>query len=93
MNPRMGAAGCPTVRSLQIIKVDIYRGACGARSVAHLTLDFGSGHDLTVRETESHVVREVKCGAVSEEPAWNSLSVLPWLSRACTCAHALPPNK
>ena len=35
------------------------------QSVKHLTLDFGSGHDLTVHGFEPHV---------SMEPAWDSLS-------------------
>ena len=41
-----------------------------ALAVKHLTLAFGSGHDLTVHETEPH---SGLC-AVSVEPAWDSLS-------------------
>ena len=41
-----------------------------AQSGEHPTLDFGSGHDLTVRGIEPHVRL---CGD-STEPAWDSLS-------------------
>ena len=44
------------------------RGARAAQSVKHVTLDFSSGQDLMVREVEPHI------GAVSAEPAWDSLS-------------------
>ena len=40
-----------------------------AQSVKHLTLDFGSGHDLTVREMKTHV----GLCTDSTEPAWDSL--------------------
>ena len=40
-------------------------GAWVAQSLKHLPLDFGSGHDLTVRELEP---------CVSVEPAWDPLS-------------------
>ena len=40
-----------------------------AQSVKHLTLDFGSGHDLTVREFVPHL------GSDHMEPAWDSLSL------------------
>ena len=46
--------------------------AWGAQSVQCLTLDFGSGCDLTVREIEHHV----GLCAESAEPAWDSLSPL-----------------
>ena len=42
-----------------------------AQSVKHLTLDFGSGHDLTVRDIEPHV----GLCADLKEPAWDSLSL------------------
>ena len=42
----------------------------GAQLVKHLTLDFGSGHGLCVREFEPHV----GVPADSAEPAWDSLS-------------------
>ena len=41
-----------------------------AQSVRHLTLDFSSGHDLTVREIEPLVGLH----ADSTEPAWDSPS-------------------
>ena len=41
-----------------------------AQSVKHPTLDFSSGHDLTVPEFEPHVGLH----ADSAEPAWDSLS-------------------
>ena len=42
-----------------------------AQSVKHLTLDFGSGHDLTVPEIEPCI----RLCADSSEPAWDSLSL------------------
>ena len=42
-----------------------------AQSVKRLTLDLGSGHDLTVREFEPRV----GLCADSAEPAWDSLSL------------------
>ena len=49
-----------------------------AQSVKHPTLDFGSGHDLKIGETES---RTGLC-ANSMEPAWDSFS--PSLSAPLT---------
>ena len=46
-------------------------GAWGAQSVKRPTFDFGSGHDITVRELEPHVGLH----AVRVEPAWDSLSL------------------
>ena len=45
-------------------------GLLVAQSVKHLTLDFGSGHDLIVCGLEPH---PGLC-AESVEPAWDSLS-------------------
>ena len=45
-------------------------GTWVAQSVKRLTLDFGSGHDLTVCEIESHV----GLCTDSVEPAWGLLS-------------------
>ena len=60
-----------------------------AQSVKHLTLGFGSGHELTVREFEP----SIWFCADSGEPAWDSLSpslsAPPQLMRA----HALKINK
>ena len=44
-----------------------------AQPVKHLTLDFGSGHDIRICEIESHV----KFWADSKEPAWDSLCQSP----------------
>ena len=41
------------------------------QSIKHLTLDFGSSHDFTVREFEPHI----RLCADSAEPAWDSLSL------------------
>ena len=49
----------------------LHRGSWGARLVKHLTLDFGSGHDLTVCEMELHI----ELCTDSTEPAWDSLSL------------------
>ena len=53
-----------------------------AQSVQCQTLDFGSGHDLTVHEAEPHV----ELCTDSTEPAWDSLS-LP-LSLCPSATHA-----
>ena len=59
-----------------------------ARSVKPPTLEFGSGHDLTVYETKPGI--ELCAGSV--EPAWDSLS--PSLSAPPPLAHgiSLPPR-
>ena len=46
------------------------RGAWRAQSLKHLTLDFGSGHDLTVRGMDPRV----GLCADGTQPAWDSLS-------------------
>ena len=48
-----------------------------ARSFQPVTLDFGSGHDLMVREFKPHV----RLCAGSAEPAWDSLSLPLSLSK------------
>ena len=50
-----------------------------AQSVKCPTLDFGSDHDLMVSEMEPRV------GALSAEPAWDSLS--PSLCSSSPCTH------
>ena len=50
-----------------------------AQSIEHLILDFGSGHDLRVHETEPRV-------RLHTDRAWDSLS--PSLS-ALPCLHSL----
>ena len=57
-----------------------------AQLVKHLTLDFGSGHDLTVHELEP---QHQAPRADHTEPAWNSLS--PSLS--APPAHAVSFSK
>ena len=46
------------------------RGTWVAQSVEHLTLDLGSGHDLTICGIEPHV----GLCADSMEPTWDSVS-------------------
>ena len=48
------------------------RGACVAELVERLTLDFGSGHDLTVHGFEPRLGLQ----ADSVELAWDSVSLL-----------------
>ena len=58
--------------------------------VKHLTLDFGSGHDLTVHEMKPHI----ELCADSGEPVWNYVSALPTLlSLMHACALSLKINK
>ena len=54
-----------------------------AHSVKRPTLDFGSGHGLTVRELKPHMGF---CGD-GAEPAWDSLS--PSLSAPCSLSLSL----
>ena len=49
------------------------------QSVGHLTLDFGLGHDLSVRKFNPHF----RLCAGSVESAWDSLS----LPLPCSCLH------
>ena len=60
-----------------------------ARSVKSPTLDFGSGHDLTVREFEPHV----GLGADSTEPASDSLCLPLSLPLSRLCSLSLSQNK
>ena len=70
--------------------IDNYqRGAWVAQSVKHLTLDFSSGQDLVVHETEPHV----GLCAISTEPAWDSLSPSLSLSLPSSCFLSLSQNK
>ena len=52
------------------VKNNLSRGAWVVQSVQRLTLDFGSGHDVTVRGIEPHI----RLHTDSREPAWDSLS-------------------
>ena len=58
-----------------------------AQSVKHPTLDFGSGHDFTIRGFKPHI----GLCADTVEPAWDSLSLSPSLSAPplLTCSHTL----
>ena len=58
------------------VKNNLSRGAWVVQSVQRLTLDFGSGHDVTVRGIEPHI----RLHTDSREPAWDSLSPSPSLS-------------
>ena len=58
-----------------------------AQLVKRPTLDFGLGHDLTVREIEPRVCLR----AGTEEPAWDSVSLS--LSDPSPCALFLKINK
>ena len=62
------------IKSLPVCSQEVEgeRGAWVAQSVEWPTLDFGSGHDLTVCEFEPHV----GLCADSIEPAWDPLSSL-----------------
>ena len=57
----------------QSLKIVALWGAWVAQSVEHLTLGFGSGHDLTVPEFEPHL----GLSAVSEEPTSHPLLPSP----------------
>ena len=61
----------------------LFRGMCVAQSVKRPTLDFGSGHDLTVCGI---IEPGVELCANSAEPAWDSLS--PPLSLPLPSWHA-----
>ena len=52
------------------MQISPHRGAWAAQSVKRLTLDFSSGHDLTVCDREPRV----GLCADSAEPPWDSLS-------------------
>ena len=57
--------------SVSLKKIKKLRGAWVTQLVEHLILDFGSGHDLTVRGFEPHISLRTD----SEEPAWDSFSL------------------
>ena len=59
-------------------------GAWVAQSVKPLTLDFCSGHDLTVHEFELHL----RLHTDSAEPLWDSL--FPCISLPIPCLSFLP---
>ena len=67
----------------------VCQGTWVARSVKHLTLESGSGHDLTVREIKPHVGL---CDG-SSEPAWDSRSLSLSLFLPLPCSLYLSQNK
>ena len=72
----LSASSGPTLSHLDginssVVKKGLLRGTWVAQSVQHLTLGFGSGHDLSVCGFEPHV----GLCANSTEPAWNSVSL------------------
>ena len=62
-----------TASYLLLSQVSTVLGCLGIQSVKHPTLDFGSGHDLTICGFEPHIGPRND----SEEPAWDSLSLCP----------------
>ena len=58
-----------------------------AQSVAHLTLDFGSGHDSRVAG-----LSPMSGSALSMEPSWDSPLALP-LPLSPACVFSLSPFK
>ena len=64
-------------------------GTWVAQLVERPTLDFHSGHDPVVPEIEPHV----GLCAVSEEPAWDSPSLLLSLPLPHLCTHSLSLSK
>ena len=65
------------------------RGAWVAQSIKRPTLDFSSGHDLTIRELEPHI----QLCADSTEPAWDSLLSAPPLLALCLSLSLSEINK
>ena len=61
-----------------LLFINGFRGTWVAQSVKCLTVDFCSGHDLMVRKIEAHV----GLCTDSVEPAWDSLSAPPSLTRS-----------
>ena len=71
-----------------MVKKQFLRGSWVAQLVKGPTLDFGSGHDLTVCEIEPHV----GLCSVSTEPVWDSLSpslLPPQLVHVCALSLSL----
>ena len=59
-----------------LLKTDSVGGTWAAQSVKRLTLDFRAGHDLTVHGFKPRIGLHADSG----EPAWDSLSSLPFPS-------------
>ena len=67
--------------SIYVLNI-LFRGSWVAQFIKHLTLDFGSGHDLLGCETQPHI----RLCADSVEPAWDSLSLPLSLSLPNLCS-------
>ena len=72
------------MRNKIAIKMVNLWGAWVAQSVEHLTLDFGSGHNLTV-----HGFKPCVCGACLGFSLIPYLSAPPPLSLSCICTRSL----
>ena len=72
----------PIYLKIHSLRTGDTRGTWVVQSVKRLTLDFSSGHDLTVCEFEHHV----RFHADITEPSWDPLSPLP-------CLHFVPLSK
>ena len=75
--------------SQEVIKISDSWGASVAQSIKCLTLHFGSGHDLTIREIEPHVRLCAKQGAC----LGFSLSLFPSAPLPYSCFLSLKINK
>ena len=70
-------------------KKDSFKGAWVAQLIEHLTLDFGSDHDLGVHEIKPCI----RFCADSTEPAWDSLSASLSAPPSLTCMLSVSQNK
>ena len=62
------------------------KGHVVAQSVKYWTLDFGSGHDLAVRDFKPCI----RLGTDGEEPTWDSLSAPPPFVLSLSFSLSLP---
>ena len=74
----------PQLMLLLCQKINL-RGPWVAQSVKCPTIDFGSGHDLTVHEFEHHTGLH----SDSAEPAWDSVSLPLCLPHPCSLSVSL----
>ena len=72
-----------------VYKLYLNKGTWVAQSVKYPTLDFSSGHDLTVRGIEPHH----RLCADRVDPAWDSLSLPLSLPLPCSLSLPLSQNK
>ena len=68
---------------------DVVQGHRVAEWAKHPTLDFGSGHDLTIRGFQAHL----RLCADSVKPAWDSVSLSLCPSPALPLSLSLSQNK